>query len=118
MSRFVLSPAAEADLDAIDDATIARFGLEQAVANRETFHESFRTLAEMPRLGHTRVDLSPPGRAFLYWTVLGRFIIVYEPVAGGRGGEGGIRVARVLDGAGNLGAELQLDPGDETEAPE
>lgn len=106
MKRFVFSRAAELDIQQLDDATIEKFGLSQAIANREALHSVLRRLAENPQIGHLREDLSPPGRPFLYWTILGRFMIVYEPV------EDGIRVARVLDGARNLCAELETDPGD------
>jgi toxin ParE1/3/4 len=107
MSRVSLSFAAAADLDEIDEFTIDSFGLDQAIKTAERFRVSFRFLLEMPFSGQLRPDLSPPGRQFRYWTVLGSFIVVYEPAADG------IRIARILHGARNLVDELRQDPGDD-----
>jgi len=61
----------------------------------------------MPLSGQLRPDISPPGRRFRYWTVLGIFVVVYEPV------DVGIRVARILHGARNLVEEICRDAGDD-----
>lgn len=98
--RVRLTSAAEADLDVINAATLQRFGLGQAARTREALRQAIEMLGEHPSLGHLRADLSPTGREFLYWTVLSRFMIVYGP------SDHGIIVARVLNGARNLEAEL------------
>lgn len=107
MRRVSLSKAAAADLEAIDDYTIEHFGLNQAITTTERFRETFELLGEMPRSGQLRQEISPPGREFRYRTVLGSFVVVYEPA------DDGIRVARVLHGARNLIAELERDAGDD-----
>lgn len=107
MSRFSLSTSAERDLDEIDLRTIELFGFEQAERTDAAFFKTLNQLAEMPGMGHPRKDLDPPGREFLYWTVLRRFLIVYEPT------EDGIRVARVIDGSRDLHSALVEDDGDD-----
>ncbi|MEM9414206.1 MAG: type II toxin-antitoxin system RelE/ParE family toxin [Planctomycetota bacterium] len=100
MSRYQFSPAAISDLEHIDDQTILRFGVRQAMTLAETFEQTFTMLAENPGVGHLREDLSPEGKAFRYWTVLTRFVVVYEP------GDGVIRVVRILDGSQDMRAIL------------
>ena len=107
MTRVSLSKAAEADLEAIDDYTIEHFGLDQAIRTTARFRETFHVLVEMPHSGQLQEAISPPGRDFRYRTVLGSFVVVYEPA------DDGIRVARVLHGARNLVAELERDAGDD-----
>ena len=107
MRRVSLSQAAAADLETIDDYTIEHFGLDQAIRTSERFRETFELLAEMPRSGQLRQEISPRGREFRYHTVLGSFVVVYEAA------DDGIRVARVLHGARNLVVELERDAGDD-----
>lgn len=96
MSCFELTEAAAGDLDSIDDYTIARFGLDQAISNRQEFVGAFEMLAQNPNVGHVREDLTPGGRDYRYWVVLRRFMIVYEKISGG------VRLIRVLDGSRDL----------------
>ena len=107
MPRVLLSKAAALDLEAIDERTIESFGLEQARRTAERFREALRSLAAMPLSAPLREDYSPPGRLFRYRTVLGAFVIVYEPLSDG------IRVARVLHGAQDLAVALERDAGGE-----
>lgn len=107
MKRVFLSRAAEADLEEIDEQTIARFGLGQAITTTERFRETFRSLADMPHSGALRPDISPAGRPLRYRMVLRSFVVVYEPT------DRGIRVARILHGARDLVAELDRDAGDD-----
>ena len=107
MTRVTLSRAAAADLEAIDDYTIEHFGIEPAIRATERFRETFQALTEMPRSGQLRKEISPPGREYRYRTVLGSFVVVYEPA------DDGIRVARIIHGARNLVAELERNPGNE-----
>ena len=106
-ARVSLSKASEGDPEAIDDYTIEHFGLEQAMKTTDRFRKTFQALAEMPRIGRLHPEISPPGRAFRCRTVLGSFVVVYEPA------DDGIRVVRVLRGARNLVAELERDPSDD-----
>lgn len=106
MSTFSLSRSAELDLDEIDLRTIELFGFAQADKTDAAFYKAFHELGAMPRMGHRRSDLDPPGREFLCWTVLRRFLIVYEPT------KGGIRVARIIDGSRDLRSVLTEDEGD------
>jgi plasmid stabilization system protein ParE len=107
MKRVTLSRSAAADLEAIDDYTIEHFGLPQAIKTAEALEAAMLQLADHPRSGRERADLSPSGRPFRFRTVMSAFVIVYEPW------DKGIRVARVLHGARHLQAELDREPGDE-----
>jgi len=107
MKRVRLSRAAESDLEAIDDYTLEHFGLAQAIRTAATCEAALINLADHPLSGRTNEEHSPPGRDFRYRTVLSSFVIVYEPW------EDGVRVARVLHGAGDLLAELEREPGDD-----
>lgn len=91
--RYVLSELARKDLDAIALQTANLFGDRQALITLETFDDILDELAHDPLTGHERDDLDPPGRVFLYRTVLKRFMIVYVRV------DHGIQVSRIVDGA-------------------
>ncbi|MEM7204977.1 MAG: type II toxin-antitoxin system RelE/ParE family toxin [Planctomycetota bacterium] len=106
MKRVRFSLSAQADLGEIDDYTIERFGVQQAVRTARTFQETCVELAEFPGSSPLRPDLSPPGRPFRFRTVLSSFVIVYEADADS------IRVARILHQARNLLRELAQNPGD------
>jgi plasmid stabilization system protein ParE len=90
--------SAELDLDEIDLQTIEQLGFAPAEETSATFLDALRTLAQMPEMGSLRPDLDPPGRTFRYWTVLRRFLIVYQPI------QGGIRVARIVNASREVGA--------------
>lgn len=104
MKGIRFSNAARRDRDAIDDYTIEKFGLSQAVKLRETFRAALEALLRMPESGRAQPELSPPGHA-LRARAVGSFVIIYEPVPDG------IHVARILHGARDLLAELQRDSG-------
>ena len=107
MSRFLLSPSAELDLDEIDLQTIEVFGFSQAWRTATAFRDALQSLADEPGIGHRREGLDPPGWTFRYFTVLRRFVIVYQPSTEG------IRVARILDGSRDLPGLLgDPDPSD------
>ena len=106
MTRIVFSQAARNDRRAITAYTVEQFGILQARRLRANFERVLNTLADSPRIGHPRIELDPPGRAFRYFVVMRLFIIVYEPT------ETGVRVARILHGMRNLAAELARDAGD------
>ena len=76
MSGFVLHPDAFNDLLEIWDF-IAADNSPAADATIEKLFGSFRSLAEFPKLGRVRPDLSSRPLRFL---VIGEFIIAYAPI--------------------------------------
>lgn len=94
------------DLNEIDLRTIELFGFDQAERTAAEIFDTLQNLARMPGMGHQRKDLDPPNREFLYWTVLRRFLIVYNPT------DSGIRVARVIDASRDLRSALTSNPGE------
>ena len=74
MSAYVLSPAALQDLQDIWDFISA--DNESAADKLEgEFFEAFGQLAQRPRMGHNRTDLTE--RDVLFWPV-GSYLIVYR----------------------------------------
>jgi plasmid stabilization system protein ParE len=106
MNRLILSRSAELDLDEIDLYTVEHFGFAQAERTEAAFHETLSAIADNPGAGHSRPELDPPGRSFLYVTVLRRYLIVYAA------SDRGVRVARILDGSRDLHGLLSKDAGD------
>jgi plasmid stabilization system protein ParE len=89
MSRFVLTPAARADLTEIFDY-IAQDSPDAAHRVLEELRAAMKKLARMPDMGHFRRDLaSEPLR---FWPVYS-YLIIYRPEARP------IQVVRVLHGA-------------------
>jgi len=74
MSRYVLSVAAELDLDSIWDY-IAQDNLEGADRWIGRLFDGFEMLAQTPGLGHKREDLT--SLPILFWTV-GAYAILYR----------------------------------------
>lgn len=108
MTRVVLSEAARRDRRDITAYTVTHFthfGIAQARRLRDRFEATLAVLAAAPLSGHANAKLDPPGRAFRYFVVMKRFIIVYKPT------EDGIQVARLLHGARNIAEELERDAG-------
>lgn len=105
MSRFELSRVATKDIREIRRYTRKHFGPAQVAKLRERFQEVFEGLAASPAIGQQRAEYDPPEKEFRYHPVLRSFVVVYEPV------EDGVRVARVLHGARDLAAALELDSG-------
>ena len=101
MTRLTLSDAARIDRRAITAYTVERLGIPQARRLRDHFQATVESLAESPLIGCTMEELDPPGHTFRYFTVMKSFIVVYEPM------DGGIRIARILHGARNLGKWCQ-----------
>jgi len=75
MSRFLLTPAARADLEEIVDF-IAQDSLDAAQRVRRELRNSMRLLARTPGMGHFRSDLSDEPLRF--WQVYS-FLIIYRP---------------------------------------
>jgi plasmid stabilization system protein ParE len=74
MSSYELSPLAIEDLLQIQEF-IARENTNAADQLVEQFFSAFEHLAQWPRSGHTRADLTP--RDVLFWPV-GSYLIVYQ----------------------------------------
>ncbi len=92
--RYLLSRAADADLDAIFSYLAHQSGVERAVSVFERVEETLESLAESPLLGRVRDDLEGQPRSF----VVLRWVVFYEPRETGDG----IYVWRVVDGSRDL----------------
>lgn len=100
MSRFVVTPAARADLRNIEDYLLER-SVDAAARVRAKLHIAFQRLAEMPRMGHARPDLTD--HPYLFWPVYS-YLIVYDPATTP------IRIMRVFHGAQDVGRILREPP--------
>lgn len=89
MSGYVLSPEAMQDLQSIWDF-IAADNLNAADNLLDELFDAFEKLAEWPRQGHTRLDLTD--RNVRFWPV-GAYLVVY------REGRTQIQIAAILHGA-------------------
>jgi plasmid stabilization system protein ParE len=76
MSAYVLSPEAVQDLQDVWDF-IASDNVHAADKLEDEFFEAFESLAEHPRMGHTRPDLTE--RDVRFWPI-GSYLIVYRSV--------------------------------------
>jgi plasmid stabilization system protein ParE len=94
VAQLIVSPEADADLEAIATFIAERDGVARATAVAERIWKTVQNLALMPRMGGSRAYLSKGRRAFPAppWT------IVYRPLPD----DGGILVQRILDGRRNL----------------
>ena len=98
MNTYAIAPAARDDLGEIADY-IARGSPAAAHRVVDAIFETFASLAARPGIGHLRGDLtSQPVR---FWTVLGRYLIVY------RERPAGIDVVRVLGPGRDVAAILR-----------
>lgn len=76
MSRYRLAVEADNDLEAIVEHIAVTTGPRAALRVEEVFRQAFGTLAEAPRAGHPRPDLTD--RPYLFWRVWS-YLIVYDP---------------------------------------
>lgn len=104
MARFVLTPAARADLSAIR-AYIRRDSPQAAARVSAALRHAIENLAQSPGMGHLREDLAP--QPVRFWPVYSYLIVYLGDVAP-------IRILRVLHGARDVGAIL----GDSEHPPE
>ncbi len=74
MSKYVLSVAAGLDLDEIWDY-IAQDNIDAADRWIDKLFDAFQSLAQTPRMGHKREDLTV--FPFLFWPV-GAYLILYR----------------------------------------
>ena len=95
--RFILSRPAALDLDEILSFVLQQDGAERARHVADHLRDAFRTLADNPRLGHTREDLTDlPVR---FWTVWS-FLVIYKAQTQP------LEIVRVLHGARDIEALL------------
>jgi plasmid stabilization system protein ParE len=97
VSRYVLTPAARADLDEIFDH-ISKDSPSAAQRVLDELRTSMRRLAQMPEIGHFRRDLaSEPVR---FWSVYS-YLVIYRPEARP------LQIVRILHGARDVRAILE-----------
>lgn len=99
MSGFVLSPEAQADVEEIIDY-IAADDLSAAERVLAELRIAMHRLAEMPRLGHLRQDLT--AEPLRFWQVYS-FLIIYRPE------KTPLEVVRVLRAARDVRRLLEMD---------
>ena len=92
MKKFILSEAADVDLEEIFDYTNREFGLDQAVSYVSAFDLSFYALLQKPEIGRERPEI----REGLRSLVKDRHVIFYRVL------EDHIRIVRVLHGSRDL----------------
>src|SRR5258708_7386337 len=88
MSGYVVSPKADEDIFEIWRYLNERAGIEVANRVEAEIYGAFETLAQNPRLGHKRSDLT--SHPVLFFTVYS-YMIVYRPGAP-------LEIVRVLHG--------------------
>jgi plasmid stabilization system protein ParE len=89
MARFVLTPAARADLAEISDY-ISKDNPDAANRVLDELRAAMRNLAEMPEMGHSRRDLA--SESLRFWPLYS-YLIIYRPEARP------LQVVRVLHGS-------------------
>jgi plasmid stabilization system protein ParE len=97
---YRISRRANADLEVICDY-IAKDNLDAADRFDERIHGTIEMLAQFPRMGHSRTDVS--NKRYLFWTV-GNYVIAYR-VKGKQ-----LIVVRVLHGARDFRKLFQASP--------
>ncbi|MBL4771006.1 MAG: type II toxin-antitoxin system RelE/ParE family toxin [Planctomycetes bacterium] len=105
MSQIEFSMAARLDRRKITINAAEFSGVDFARRLQGSLKSTLSMLADYPLAGHTWKELDPPDHSFRYYSVMGRFIIVYQPV------DKGIRVARILNGLQPLASELDNESG-------
>ncbi|MFZ4575557.1 MAG: type II toxin-antitoxin system RelE/ParE family toxin [Phycisphaerales bacterium] len=98
MSGYVITPAADADLEEIWQYVALNSGEARADFVEDELHAAMQRLAEMPGIGHLRIDLAD--EALRFFSVQ-RFLIVYRPEFRP------VQIIRVLHGARDVQAILE-----------
>ncbi|HYL76950.1 MAG TPA: type II toxin-antitoxin system RelE/ParE family toxin [Bryobacteraceae bacterium] len=97
MSGYIVSPKADEDILEIWKYLYERGGVEVANRIEAEIYGAFSTLAQNPRIGHKRSDLT--SHPVLFFTVYS-YMIVYRPFTP-------LEISRVLHGKRNLKRLLQ-----------
>jgi toxin ParE1/3/4 len=100
MSSYIVSPLADEDVFEVWRYLYERAGLEVANRVETELYAAFETLAQNPRIGHTRADLT--SHSVLFFTVYS-YMIVYRPRTP-------LEIARVLHGKRDLRRILRTQP--------
>lgn len=103
MSGYLLTAAADADLEEIWRYVSDKDGASRADALEDELHAAMRRLGGSRKMGHLRHDLADED--LRVWTVH-KFLIVYRPETRP------VQVVRVLHGARDVGAILGGEPDD------
>jgi len=99
VKRFVLSPAATADVEQIE-VFLDEHAPHATDAVLGGLRDAMRRIARTPRLGHLREDLlDEPLRFYPVWS----YLVIYRP-------SDPVEIVRVLHGARDVARELR-DPG-------
>jgi len=81
-SSYRITPRAAADLDAIADYTIGKWGVEQLESYMDALADRFQWLADSPLLGRERNDIQkgyrsyPEGNHVVFYNVQGESIAI------------------------------------------
>jgi len=97
MTAYQLTPAAEADLEAIWNYTDRVWSIEQAHRYIEGLADTFSVLAETPTLARERDEFQPPVRIHPY----AHHLIIYLTI------DRGILVVRILHESMDVDAQLE-----------
>lgn len=87
MSRYRISKSADADLEEIAG------GRSNAVAILDVLHDTFRILADYPRVGTSREDLIPGIRVFSPPRPANDYVVFFYPMPDG------VEIAAVIHGS-------------------
>lgn len=87
MSRYLLSPAARADLDDIFDYTAQQWGLDQAETYVRGLQHAIERAAADPRIGHSCDEIRPGYRKL----AAGSHTLYYRLTA-----DGAVDIVRIL----------------------
>lgn len=87
MSRYLLSPAARADLDDIFDYTAQQWGLDQAETYVRGLQHAIERAAADPRIGHSCDEIRPGYRKL----AAGSHTLYYRLTA-----DGTVHIVRIL----------------------
>ena len=123
MPGYLISPAAERDIESILAWTHARFGLQGRLRYEALLVRAILDVADDPhRTGsHTRPEIAPAARTYHLWHSRNRVEPPAERVRRPRhfllyriGCEGRVEIGRVLHGGMDLGRHLPVGYGPET----
>lgn len=101
MSGYLLTLAADADLEEIWQFVRENSGVARADGLEDELHTAMHRLGDAPGIGHLRADLADESLRF--WPVH-RFLIVYRPDTRP------IQIVRILHGARDVQALLYSNP--------
>ena len=101
MNRYLITPLAAQDLLAIRKHVEETAGDAIAIMVLERIRKSLETLAEYPRMGHSRQDVT--NKPVLFYSVFS-YALVYDPIASP------IRLIRVLHHKQDLKRTLRRTP--------